>query len=551
MKREIALTTLGLLVGGGLGLAVGLHLGARPPPGEPAAIATGPTGTIATSGSRAAVATPDVAEPAGKPAPPSVPEIRAGLDRWLADGAPLDQLPQIHDWLDQWSKTDLRAALRFVADAPRFPQRNAALAIPLATLASRDAAGALAWLTTEIPSSDRKAVAEAIIARIGTEFPLQAMQLAQTPGLSVEPYWMGNLMGSLIRARPQEALSFFARLNHDGRDQAVGPLVSGWYESDRAAAIQWCESQRDTAHFTTAIRALIQSASEQHPGEFDQLVQQLKLTPAQLAEVGQNLDWNSTDQALVILPYLGPEESRRVMSSVIDEQLSLDPAGAIKFARDVLPAGAAADVVSSAWSSWLGSDRKAALAWADTVTDPELRAKIQDTLLTQTAENEPRNFLETMALAPDRKVTPEQIATAVNALGRSDSVAAAKWIAQHPQAVPSSAVGEVTSQWLRQDAVAAFAWVQQLPAGATQDRALRSAVEHWVDSKEFDLATKAIATISDPQRQTAMRMRVFAGLTDQDPAAASRWLETQPVHPEARASWIALMKEFFEKGPGG
>lgn len=550
-KRELRCSALALGLGLGAGLVIGQRVLRAPvapaAAGPVAGVTAGPTPAVPGGATPALPAAPGTG-PDTDPAPhiPTPAEARSALERWLAAGSPADQLAEVYSNLEHWAKADATGALQFVAGAPRFPQRTNALAIPLAQIARGNAATAVAWIIAHLDPADRRTTTEAVVARIANDSPAQAVELTLHPDIPVEPYWTAEIVGALIRTRPQDALACFARLNKQARDFAVGPLVSGWYEVDPAAAVQWCTTQRDTEHFQNAARSLLQTTSEKHPGDFEALVKQLQLSPADLAAIGQNLDWRSTDQALVFLPFLGAEDASRVMSSVLDEQLPLDPAGAVKFARDVLSGEAAESLIGTAWGSWLISDRKAALAWAETVADPKLRATLDGALQTQVATSEPQRFLTEYA----GTAKPELITMAVNGLAQKDAAAAAKWVSANLAHATGSSVSDVASQWLSLDPPAAFAWVQTLPPGKLQDRALRSAVEHWADKHEYDLATQALNTISDPQRQLAMRMRVFTSMRDQDQAAARRWLDAQPINPEVRASWIAISNELMSGDPG-
>jgi hypothetical protein len=440
-----------------------------------------------------------------------------------------------------WAESDPDSALDFISRASRFPRRNEALAIPLAAIARRNPQQTVTWLHSNLPEQDRGLVAQSVIEQIYQMAPRHALQLAEASDVPVGPYYFGLVFGQLAQTSPQEAVAAFNKLSDQGQYQTAQPLASGWAEMDAASAIAWANSLGKTRTAYEAQTAVIQHLVGTDPAHAFEL-----LRISTLSESHQNMliSQLANTNGPLLIDRLGqlPEQQRNfAIRSLVEDSLDASPDRLASLARSQLPAEEAGRLLSMALGNWLAKDRPAAEAWAAGVQDPALRTYIEQAKLRETAQSDPKLFLDTIdgfpPVASDKQLVE-------SALGQLTPEEAARWIASHPGMIDSDFAGRIASQYFTWDRDQALQWTQQLPAGETQNRAYSGLATSWAENgQDLDRAAEAITAISDPQVQIGARFKVFMTTYWQNPDQASRWLATQPLPPEIRANWQTLAIE--------
>ncbi|MBK8476430.1 MAG: hypothetical protein IPL39_08925 [Opitutaceae bacterium] len=168
---------------------------------------------------------------------------------------------------------------------------------------------------------------------------------------------------------------------------------------------------------------------------------------------------------------------------------------------------------------------------------PALLGIFADVHLQETADADPALFLSCLAALPPSNTERPSIEAA---LGNLPAPSAARWIAEHSEAVTPAFAARTALSYFQTDPEAASAWAHTLPAGPARDRALAGTAQAWGESGDAATATHTIEAITDPRLQTSTRFQIFSTLCQQDRPAALRWLATQPVSPEVRTNWETL-----------
>jgi hypothetical protein len=465
-------------------------------------------------------------------------EARERLARWLAQGAAEEQLPFVHQWLDRWAATDPRAALAFVVGASRFPQRNRAFAIPLAQLCHENSAETILWIQQHLTLDERQEVAQAVVARIAADAPEAALELAFAPDIPVDSHYFAAPLGTLVRANPATALSFFEKLSAIGKCDVVSTMVMNWADVDLDGALRWVESTRVSTFSAEATQTMLHLGLASTPNRFDEMLARLRPSAACL----RGLAHRSTDAALQLLPHLDTGDRAAVVQRVLHDQLSRDPDLTLDLAREALPAEGVPSAISNAWQTWMHSDRRAALSWMESVTDQTLQAELRRVVQSNTATDDPRMTLAAFESRSGSSFSSSEAVNAALRLANYDPSTAAQWMSRHASVVPAEALRQVSAEWLGRDPTAATNWAASLPMGAARDIAYETAAEHWIEHDDSEQATQAINSISDPVRATVCRWRAFSQLADRNTASAQAWLERQPPSAEVRESWSMIVE---------
>lgn len=520
--------TLGALTGAALALgAVRLLTPSRPPtvPVVPT-VAT----ASATTASAATLTGPAAAGQTGL----KLHEKIARLQRWAngQDRALPDQDPW--GWLQEWSEEEPEAVLDFVEKAPRFPNRNLGLATPLVVIGREHPAEVAQWIRTHLPRpEDREQVAEAVFAKLGENFPAAALELAIAPGLSIDTYSLGQAFARLAATQPALAQADFLRLPVEQRPAVADDFLTAWSRVDAPAALAWTESQRGQPYFDKCVQGLLQAAADQSAAELGELLRRLQPS----AEQVRRLDIKEPTALAALLEYLPADARAAAFGSDIRRLMPSHPEALTELAQRYLSAEQQVDFLAEGFTTWLQSDRPAALAWMQTQSQPDLLRRLQRQLAEEQFSADPQQYLTWLETQPG---TETEQAQTLDRLAYDHPAQAADWLLRHATPQTQSAAASIMARYLKSDEAAAAIWVARLPPGPLQDQALEVAANHWAKAKEIAFATSSINTISDPARKTATQFSVFKTLHARDAAAATQWAASQGLSPEIIANWQAL-----------
>ena len=489
---------------------------------------------------------PTHAGPAATRASPSGPApvvAKARLTAWVAAGCPRGDADEITDLLEAWSRTEPWAALAFIHGAPQFRGRTYAYRIPLATLAAGSPAAALAWMQRELPDPPmRESVAEDVIHRLIRDHPHAAFVIARAE-LPSHTYLFSNTYGRLADTDPAAALAWFDRFTARERGETVAELAQGWLAADRPAATAWCLAQGDQPHAAGAVRALVEFLIRKDPAAVPAVLADPSVAlPTRLLAV-HRLGSSDPAIALELLPSLPRDEAASAFASMFDSLFSEDPASAIDLGRSLLTADALAQHVRHEWRRWTRSDPAGAQAWAAALADPELRCQIDSEKRTQAIRHDPASYLTSATPTPGDAEAAQLINLAISTLAENDPAEAARWFAHHADVAEPNHARRIARRLMTTCIEPALAWVQTLPSGPARDAAHVALIEAGATRDDAAPLMRLVEQIGDPVLQVRTRFQAYCIMHERDPAGATRWLEQQPLPPDVRTSWLAIVRD--------
>ncbi|HOG92673.1 MAG TPA: hypothetical protein PLE80_03790, partial [Opitutaceae bacterium] len=232
------------------------------------------------------------------------------LRRWSEGRNSTLQEMERTEILKAWAEQDPLGALAFIQSAPRYPDRNDALAIPLSVLCRNRPADALRWMRDNLPrEKDRSYLVNAIISELHMTHPAETLELVETSGLSVGAYRYSQILAYLAKQQPAQAQAAFARLPQQTQNQAVEDYLYAWAEGQPSEALAWVESQRNQSFYTEATRGLLRAYLDRTPAELGELVRRLQPS----AETIHNLNSSDDPAKLDILAQYLPADQRAAL----------------------------------------------------------------------------------------------------------------------------------------------------------------------------------------------------------------------------------------------
>jgi len=223
----------------------------------------------------------------------------------------------------------------------------------------------------------------------------------------------------------------------------------------------------------------------------------------------------------------GDEEGNPWMIGVIQGIAANDPVRATQLLAGMEFSEERGEAMAALLPNILAQGTDAARAWAEAITDEQLKQGA----ISQVAE----------------------------ALAARDPAGTAEWLAKNPGEAAERRMDDVISAWMEQDKDAAVAYYKNLPAGDVRTNALRGvatsmamedprAAADFIDAnaayandrvyQQFawtsfgeapDLAVSYIGKISDPREQERMYDRMFRGWLRRDPGAATNFANTNSL----------------------
>ncbi len=334
---------------------------------------------------------------------------RVGASMLLAHAELTDQVGALRSLTGSWARTDAHAALAWLDTMPDTNTRNHLIESCLMSsygLTTEDFL-AFALRLPESPDRDEKISGQINNwARSDPDAALAWLTAHDSPGLaSVAAGVQGSLLARLAETDPSAALAKWQSLP-PGLDQAAatGPLATAWAKTDPIAASAWLTAQLSS----------IPSAAQKNK-----------------AVVGLGSAWSQTD----------PIAATRWMT----DQLATLPA---------TPDASGIDQTRYAYAHLIArlasTDLPAVLKLAETVTDPELRTTVYNSLNYE-SYNDPAESntsratrAELIATIPDESSRTPVLTTFLDVWLRRDFHAARAWIESHDAVSPELAAQLIT-----------------------------------------------------------------------------------------------------------
>ncbi len=483
-----------------------------------------------------------------------------------------------------WPNNDLIAALAALKQVSGVYERNNLEAILLARLSNSDPKQALAILRGLPVGQQKSQLYNEIFKTWGGQdpsaalaalqiLPAGAVRLAALEGVyggwagldataalrSIQSLPAGternraqqSVLNDLAHQDPATAAQFLATLPaSSNRNNLITSTVKTWGETDPAAALAWLSANAKGSVYNNSISGLLINLSNTDPVAALTYVGSLPQNPqrennyatvlgvyAQTDPVGA-MDWLNKN--------LSGHEHDAALSGMVSQLAKTDPALAANY-YDQMPPGGPRDSITVAIANSLATqDTPAALAWV---------------------QNLPKDTADT--------VRSQSMKAVITSWKNLDPVAAANFM-QNLAGDPtmSGPAGGVAYAYAQNDGPAALAWAQSLPAGPTQDNAVRSSltglaqVDPATAWKQANDILQVQGTInsqtaingptlrqiitawaeSDPAAATQASMNITtdgtrlnsiaaatASWAEQDPAGLFTWMQALPAGPERDA----------------
>jgi hypothetical protein len=459
----------------------------------------------------------------------------------VAAGCPGGDAREISRLLEAWSAVQPWEALAFVHGAPQFRGRSYAYRIPLARLAEISPDEMLAWVRQELPDDMREDVMVRSLRHLGETRPDLAIELA-VRHVPENPHLTSQMLEHLAARDPVAASDWFERLGTDARKASAADLALAWLRKDRARATAWCLAQQGQPWAGRVMRALADHLASTAPSELPAILASPGLSPELRLNAIRRLSDSEPALALELAAALPIEMSHTVVADMF-EQLFLDsPDSAVELARSALAPEEFSRRVRMQWSRWCNSDRPAALAWAASATDPEVRRQIGLELQTQSIRRDPAAYLSATTPGTGSPDHPELLQLALSRLAETDPDQAVVWSRIHGATLTADGASSIGARLADNNPTKVLPWLQALPAGAARDAACATVAEIGAGGKDVAAFAHLIGMIGDPVLQTRATFRTYQVMFARNTAAAEQWLALQPIGEDVRTSWQAIVE---------
>lgn len=345
--------------------------------------------------------------------------------------------------LTAWAQTDPKAALRAWQELPNSQIKNQTLNSLIQNWSHSDFDGAL-QAVLELPESNTRsdALVSLSYSRLGEPEKVFDAILEHMP--------MGDNFSNAMR----NVFSRWAELNPQAASQALGELPPGQaYENGvRSVARSWAEAGSY--------------------GDALQWANSLQNEQARSTALGQ------------VFSVWGEKDSAKAVTAV----MNLSAKDRERVAPDLARA-------------WAMRDPSAAVAWAQTFSEPKERQRVLRQAVTQWAQSSP--------------------------------LAAAQYAVQQPAENRGELVEQIMQNWSSRDAESAAAWLAKQPNGAWRDGATVVLAES-IAREDGATGLQWANTITEEKRRTREVTRLYRNWQKHDPEAARQWISRANLSPEQK-----------------
>ncbi|MGC4071310.1 MAG: hypothetical protein QM760_02070 [Nibricoccus sp.] len=472
-------------------------------------------------------------------------ETRIGeLRAWTEGKGKEPDNDELYATIVDWAEHDPEGALAWAQGARRLPQRLNLQALALTSLARKNLAGAQEWIRRNLDHHDRVFMLEQTFQGLAFESPRVALELIGAFPENEQPQNLGAALGALAGESPQEALVIFNRLSGENRENAAGWMLEAWAKKDAAAAMAWVEGKPDMIASPAARMAVLFECAQSRP---DLALAFLKKFPetednySNSHAIGLLLE-HSPEHGVEALSLVSPATARSALTMWARESFEKSPERAVMLLKKWVSEETQRGVIREGFTAWLESDRRAAMEWLGTVTEPEMQTTLQAGLIGWEAQRDPVAALSVMSSSGVASPEMRDVVTqAFSSWAERDVAAAAGWVVANPALVTAEQASELTNRFLTKDEEGGADWLAKLPAGSTRDAAVEAAAIYWAERFEPELATQAAGTIRDPEKRTRALFSVYRAMRSSDAASAESWLVgAKDLSEETKQSWRAI-----------
>jgi hypothetical protein len=239
-------------------------------------------------------------------------------------------------------------------------------------------------------------------------------------------------------------------------------------------------------------------------------------------------------------------------------------------------------VVENIGSAWAESDPKAAIAWANQQTDPEIKEWILDGVIPFMAKTDLQGAFAYVQSLPPGDSQDRLISQAFSMAANHDNLQGALAMMQSLpegrtkdsalmgisrgmsytdlQAAMDMASGigdtgmrtqreqEIVAKWSRKDPDAAIQWVQSLPVGQAKDLAAQG-ISQGMSLKDPQTAMAMASGIGDTGIRNQAEQYVVAVWSTEDPDAAIQWMQSLPLGQAKDSALMGIWGGMFMTDP--
>jgi hypothetical protein len=244
-----------------------------------------------------------------------------------------------------------------------------------------------------------------------------------------------------------------------------------------------------------------------------------------------------------------PEGSARTLAErlLVARWAETDPEGAIKFATENHDFDY---ITNDVFQQLASEDMSAALARAQSMTDPNARYQALRGVLSFMADTDPLGALRlanTLGNFPNNEPLSQVIYR--------------QWSATDPQAAAAQAaldggtagtwrspVNQVLRNWANQDPLAALAWTNSVADPATQARDVAQIVREW-SRDDLNAAANWVSALGPGSTRDAAAASLAFSLGATDPAAALGWAQSISDNGQREGTLQRLTREIMFRNP--
>ncbi len=291
-------------------------------------------------------------------------------------------------------------------------------------------------------------------------------------------------------------------------------LWNTWGGKDAAAAVAFAKGMKDSGNRDSALKVIVQTMARMDP---DGALDFAKLHAPEMLAKGE-FSRELSENALASRP----EDMARRLASIPGNE------------------GATISAIREASIRWAATNRAAALAWAQSLSEPAVRDAALAGVYQQWFHDKPHEAAAA-ALAEARNGGDLDEVAAVGANGWSleDWQGAAGWAEKLPtEKERTTAYGALGERLGRDKPQAGAQWMESLPEGPAKDEAIARYVVQ-VESKDGAGAMAWALTISDEKKRQETSQRVVKSWFARSPASAFEWLQSSDtITPEQRGELL-------------
>jgi hypothetical protein len=456
-----------------------------------------------------------------------------------------------HDWRDRLGRAagealaaaDPKAALALITATRPGDQRRLAARWILVPFAKLDPAGAADYFLSDQSLANDDVALNAIAREFSKISPQDAFAwVEKIPGLRPRQHATKMVWVGWADANPlaaAAALKSTSRLDGD-IFESVG---HAWSRTDPAAALAWAQSIADENSRERALRSIYldveKLGAEKARSLVDSITDERARGDAASRVADQLARTGEVSEALAWAQSLSAPEARaRAVSQVVHEWAEIDPAAATRFAAGMPEGKNRSDLFAQAFAHWARNEPDEAFAYGQQLPPGKDRDTATARAIDAMRDNDPQKALQWFQQIEDPKVAQRAAQGLLGSLVRVDQEAAFRVASDLPPEAQAEAYHGIVRGWAFDYPKEAGNWVNSLPPGQARDTAVKAYVS-VIDGMDAGAATQWAYSIQDPTMRMEATMDTFQRWLGSDHSAAAEWLQNTDL-PEG-------LRPFFER----